>query len=438
MPGVIRSHPQSPTRTCITKFTNCRLVKNGKLVQEDLWISSRNGKILNGQEVFYNHRTAPDQVIDLGGRILSPGFIDVQVNGAFGFDFSVAPERLADYAKGLVKVNRGLVKTGVTSYTPTIVSQRPDVYHKVLPCLGPSGFRRTPAEGAESLGAHLEGPFLNPLKNGIHNKSVLQAPKNGIEDLLDCYGHPNLNKDASPVKYVTLAPEQPGALEVIRELRARGILASIGHTAADYEQAQAGVAAGATMITHLFNAMESLHHRNPGMFGLLGQGNNSSAQPKPFFGIIADGIHLHPSAINIAWNAHPNGFILVTDAMALVGLPDGVHEWTNGDRIIKKGYTLTLEGHGDKIAGSSITLIECVNNFLNWSGVDVAQALDAVTVTPAKMLGVDKVKGKLEPGADADLVILDESVRDDGRKELVVEQVWKFGTCVFDAQNVGQ
>ena len=405
------------------------MLRNGQLVEEDLWISSRNGKILNGQEVFYNHRAAPDQVIDLGGRILSPGFIDVQVNGAFGFDFSVAPEKSTDYVKGLVRVNKGLVKAGVTSYTPTIVSQHPEVYHKVLPYLGATGFRRSPQEGAESLGAHLEGPFLNPLKNGIHNKSVLKAPESGIDALLDCYGPLNLYKENTPIKYVTLAPEQPGALQAIRELRARGILVSIGHTAADYEQAQQGVAAGATMITHLFNAMESLHHRNPGMFGLLGQG----AGPKPFFGIIADGIHLHPSAINIAWNAHPEGFILVTDAMALVGLPDGVHGWTNGDRIVKKGYTLTLEGHDNKIAGSSITLIECVNNFLNWSGVDTAQALGAVTATPAKMLGVDDVKGNLQAGADADLVVLDERIGADGRRELIVEQVWKFGLCVFDA-----
>jgi N-acetylglucosamine-6-phosphate deacetylase len=435
MPGAIRSHPQSPTRTSITKFTKCRLVRDGKLVQEDLWISSRNGKILNGQEVFYNHREAPDQVIDLGGRILSSGFIDVQVNGAFGFDFSVAPEKISDYAKGLRKVNKGLVKTGVTSYTPTIVSQKAEVYHKVLPYLGPSGFKILAADGAESLGAHLEGPFLNPQKNGIHNESVLKAPAGGLDALIDCYGANNLNKDNSPVAYVTIAPEQPGALQAIRELRARGILVSVGHTAADYEQAKAAVTAGATMITHLFNAMESLHHRNPGIFGLLGQGADP-AQPKPFFGIIADGIHLHPSAINIAWNAHPEGFILVTDAMALAGLPDGVHEWTNGDRILKRGYMLTLEGHDNKIAGSSITLIECVNNFLNWSGVGVARALGAVTSTPAKMLGIANTKGSLEPGADADLVVLDEVDGADGRKELVVEQVWKSGYCVFGAATV--
>lgn len=301
---------------------------------------------------------------------------------------------------------------------------------QVLPYLGPSGYRRLASEGAESLGAHLEGPFLNPAKNGIHNKAVLQAPEYGIDSLLDCYGVENLVPENSPVTYVTIAPEQPGALATICALRARGIIVSIGHTAANYEEAQAAVAAGATMITHLFNAMESLHHRNPGMFGLLGQSANPE-QTKPFFGIIADGIHLHPSAINIAWNAHPDGFILVTDAMALVGLEDGVFDWTNGDRIVKKGYTLTLEG-SEKIAGSSITLIECVNNLLNWSDVGIAQALGAVTSTPAKMLGIEQNKGFLEAGADADLVVLDEVIGENGLKVLAVEQVWKFGECVYD------
>jgi len=237
--------------------------------------------------------------------------------------------------------------------------------------------------------------------------------------------------DSSPVKYVTIAPELPGALSAIRSLKAKGITVSIGHSAATYEETKAAVSAGATMITHLFNAMNPLHHRNPGMFGILGQASNLEI-PKPFFGIIADGIHLHPSAINIAWNAHPDGFILVTDAMRLVGLPNGVYDWTNGDRIVKDGPLLTLEG-SNKIAGSSITLIECVNNFFNWSGASIAQALGAVTSTPAKMLGLSDKKGSLDSGADADLVVLDEIMAEDGWRNLKVEQVWKFVKCVFDA-----
>lgn len=187
------------------------------------------------------------------------------------------------------------------------------------------------------------------------------------------------------------------------------------------------------MITHLFNAMEPLHHRNPGIFGLLGT-TSSSLSSKPYFGIIADGIHLHGTTIKIAWTAHPEGLILVTDAMRLSGMPDGVYEWTNGSRIVKEGTMLTLEENG-RIAGSAIGLLQCVENFLNWTGASVPQALKAVTETPARMLGLQGIKGCLEEGADADLVVLD---LQDGvvgeNKKLVVEQVWKFGEKVFERE----
>jgi len=188
------------------------------------------------------------------------------------------------------------------------------------------------------------------------------------------------------------------------------------------------VAAGATMITHLFNAMRPLHHRNPGVFGVLGI---AESLPRPYFGVIADGIHLHPTSVKIAFNAHPDGFILVTDAMHLVGLPDGVYDWTNGRRLIKTGSRLILEGTEGTIAGSTITLIECVSNFLNWSGANIPQALKAVTETPAKMLGLEGVKGCLESDADADLVVIKEELGESG-KNLVIDQVWKFGSKVFD------
>jgi N-acetylglucosamine-6-phosphate deacetylase len=185
------------------------------------------------------------------------------------------------------------------------------------------------------------------------------------------------------------------------------------------------------MITHLFNAMKPLHHRNPGIFGVLGA-TSSSIKEKPYFGIIADGIHLHPTSIKIAWNAHPEGLILVTDAMRLAGMPDGTYDWTNGSRIIKQGALLTLEENG-KIAGSSIELVECVTNFLNWTHSSVPEALKAVTETPAKMLGLEGIKGTLSEGADADLVVLDmQEGAVGGEKRLVVDQVWKFGEKVFD------
>lgn len=187
------------------------------------------------------------------------------------------------------------------------------------------------------------------------------------------------------------------------------------------------------MITHLFNAMAPLHHRNPGVFGVLGVSQNALL-PRPYFGIIADGIHLHPTSIKIAYNAHPAGFILVTDAMQWVGLPDGSYEWTNGERIVKRGSKLTLEGT-EKIAGSAVMLIDCVENFWNWGGVGLAEALSAVTGTPAKMLGMGGVKGCLDEDADADLVVLtEEGGEGGGWKSLRVDQVWKFGSLVFDRE----
>lgn len=227
---------------------------------------------------------------------------------------------------------------------------------------------------------------------------------------------------------ITAAPERGAMTSVIPHLTARGIVFSIGHSESTYEDAHAAVKAGATMITHLFNAMKPLHHRNPGIFGVLGE---AECLPRPFFGVISDGEHLHPTTVKIAYNTYPEGCILVTDAMRLVGLPDGVYEWTNRDRIVKKGSLLTLEG-SDKIAGSAVTLIECVENFVNWTGVSVPQAIKAVTATPARMLGLENVKGCLDSDADADLCVLSENRGQNGEIKLSVVQVWKFGSKIYD------
>lgn len=372
----------------ITKFTNCRLVVGSQLLEQDLWVSSSTGKIVRSQEVFYGDNVVPDITVDLGGKIVAPGLIDVQLNGAFGFNFSQLPEDPSTYGKTLRQVNKSLVQTGVTSYLPTLTSEPVDVFHQALPFLGPSGHNRIAEDGSESLGAHCEGPFISPTKNGIHKVANIIPALSGINDLEACYGPKNLNPTIDPltgsvrppnIKKITAAPEVAAMMSTIPEITKRGIVYSIGHTEASYEEASQAVASGATMITHLFNAMRPLHHRNPGVFGVLGI---AESLPRPYFGIIADGIHLHPTSIKIAFNAHPEGFILVTDAMHLVGLEDGVYEWTNGERIVKRGSRLVLEG-SDKIAGSSITLIECVTNFLNWSGASIPQALAAVTSTPA-------------------------------------------------------
>ncbi|CAI0652677.1 unnamed protein product [Colletotrichum noveboracense] len=429
--------PKTP-KNGITKFTNCRLVKGDALVQEDIWVSSVTGKIIHSQAAFFDDLLLPDETVNLGGRIVSPGMIDCQLNGAFGFNFSTLLEDMSQYGKKVRELNRKLVATGVTSYVPTLTSQRPELYQNAssffcvaLPYLGPSGGSQVANDGAESLGAHVEGPFLNPTKNGIHNVDVLQQAET-FDDLVECYGAENIEPSANggsiPIKMITAAPERGRMTQIIPELRERGIIYSIGHSEATYEEASAAVAAGATMITHLFNAMRPLHHRNPGVFGVLGIAESLA---RPYFGIISDGIHLHPTTIKIAFNAHPDGFILVTDAMHMMGLADGSYKWMNGqdvNNIVKVGSTLLLEGT-DKIAGSAVTLMECVNNFLRWSGTGIPKALKAVTATPAEMLGLKGIKGSLEDGADADLVIFSEEVRD-GATQLVVDEVWKAGTMV--------
>ncbi|KAJ5577806.1 uncharacterized protein N7459_006770 [Penicillium hispanicum] len=411
----------------ITKFTNCRLVRGSSMIEQDLWIDSLTGKILKDQEAFYELHLSPDEIIDLGGRILAPGLIDVQLNGAQGFDFSVPCETKEEYDEGLCLVNRGLARTGVTSYLPTVVSSTPEVYWKVLPSLGPTGATHHAQDGAESLGAHVEGPFISPGRNGIHKPEVLRAAQN-FDDLLHCYGADNLTA-TTPIKMITAAPEVGNMMVQIPEITKRNIIYSIGHSDATYEQAVSATHQGAHMVTHLFNAMRPFYHRNPGIFGLLGQ----SERRRPFYGVIADGIHLHPTSIKIAYNAHPDGLVLVTDAMKLCGLPDGVYEWTNGDRIVKTGARLTLEG-SDKIAGSSATLIECVNNFRRWSGTSTAAAIAAATATPARLLGLEGVKGSLESGADADLIVLGETDDPFSGPTLTVDQVWKRGVKIHDAE----
>lgn len=448
----------SPPR--FTKFKNGILLNDHDLVEGDLLIDSQTGKILKPQSAFYGSCVDPDETIDLNGKIICPGFIDVQLNGGYFFDFSVPS---ATYAEDLRAINRLFIQSGVTSYLPSVISSRSEVYKAVLPHLGPSGPARTAEDGAESLGAHVEGPFLSPARNGIHKLDVL-LEATSFADLEACYGAENL-KPGSTIKKITAAPELGKMMSLIPELTSRNMVVSIGHTDASFSEGQEAIEAGATMVTHMFNAMRPFDHRDPGIVGLLGQNEfdppsprfnlasspisssmsspgqslnlsgqietTSSDATRPFFGLIADGVHLHPSSVRIAYQAHSDGAVLVTDAMKLAGCPDGTYDWTNGDRIIKKGAELTLEANG-RIAGSAVTMIECLNNFRRFTGCTVAQALACVTSHPARMLGEEKRKGALEDGMDADLVVLDTSHED----ELVIDQVWKFGRKVHGRNGV--
>ncbi|XP_020608008.1 N-acetylglucosamine-6-phosphate deacetylase-like [Orbicella faveolata] len=214
--------------------------------------------------------------------------------GGFGVDFSSDPDKLEE---GLKTVAKGLLQHGVTSYCPTIVTSSQESYSEIS-----KKIKRTPGgvDGAEILGSHLEGPFINPAMKGAHKDHLMQQiSTKGAQEIEEFYG------SLDHVSIITLAPELAGEnMEAIRQLVKRNIVVSIGHSAANLSIAEKAAANGATFITHLFNAMLPFHHRDPGIVGLL----TDNETPKPiFYGLIADGIHTHPTATRIAHRSHPRG-----------------------------------------------------------------------------------------------------------------------------------
>lgn len=285
----------------VIQLINCLLVRadSDTLVKEHLWL--QNGKIIDPQGRFWeandNKSFAADVVIDCGGLIIAPGFIDIQINGAFGVDFSMLPNDIEEAGVLIDKVSLGLLSHGVTSYVPTIITSSPESYRTCIAALKTRMGPGSHETGAHILGIHLEGPFITNL--GAHPPCLARPTTiNHVKEVDDVYG------DLSDVSIVTLAPETPGGLEQIEYLAGKDIKVSIGHTRATYDESLAAVEKGATLITHLFNAMSPFHHRDPGVIGLLG---HVPATQRPFYSIITDGIHAHPTSAAIAYNSHPDG-----------------------------------------------------------------------------------------------------------------------------------
>jgi N-acetylglucosamine-6-phosphate deacetylase len=385
-------HPSRTGAEKVTRVTNVRILRGGKLSVEDLWYE--NGKFVDPQARFWASETAnefdPDEIIDGNGMICAPGFVDIQLNGAFGIDFS-SPDITQEAVQ---RVARGLLAHGVTAFCPTVVSSLSPTYRAILP-----RFRRTPssaANGAAVLGLHLEGPFMHPDKKGAHDIAAIHAPEKGLQSVMDCYG------TLDNVSIVTLAPELPGSLDAIKALHALGVVVSSGHCMADIRTAALAKKQGANLITHLFNAMPAFHHRDPGLVGLLG------TMDQPYYGIICDGIHCHPASVKMAYAAHKHGVILVTDAMAALGLEPGLHKL--GQMNVQITTDRAVIDQTDTLAGSIISMDRCVRGFREYTGCSVEEALLAASLHPAAALGLDKKKGSLSFGADADFVLLDDDL----------------------------
>ncbi|PWZ00535.1 Metallo-dependent hydrolase [Testicularia cyperi] len=428
----------------LLRFTNCQaLLPDGNLPADittySLHVDPSNGKIIDGQSAFFDEKAAFTETIDLEGDYLVPGFIDVQINGAYGVDFSdydetVDPVTAAKtYLARLDDFSQRILETGVTSFVPTIITQKADVYRKILPLLAP---RARPGQ-ATSLGYHCEGPFLSPHKKGAHCSSLIKTADRGIESLEEVYGSGPEGLDmASPaVKLLTLAPEVEGILDTIPSLIQRGVTVSIGHTASGIDTAMEAKELGANFITHLFNAMGSFNHRDPGVIGLLGDSEYDfetpaaspaiKRRPRPFYGLIADGYHSHPCSVRMAYSAHPTGCVLVSDAMPWMdpSKPDGVYPWRESSNVVKAGNKVTLQGT-DTLAGSVVPISDCVTNLAKYASIPIHTAAACATIHPAQMLGLQSTKGSLRPGADADLVRLDKVTGQ-------VKETWVAGSKVW-------
>ncbi|RIA96959.1 Carbohydrate Esterase Family 9 protein [Glomus cerebriforme] len=383
----------------LIKIVNGRIVRDHTIINDDV-LYIYDGKIIDPQKHFFTCGNSPDVVINAKGLLIAPGYIDMQINGAFGVDFSVWKGE-KQMKEGLDKVAKGLVKYGCTSFVPTIVSSPKEIYHQVLPLLKPRKGNKD--NGAEVLGVHVEGPFITPSQLGAHEESCLQTATNGFNDFIDIYGLHELKDHA--IKIITVAPDVEGVLDSLKELINSGITVSIGHSSATISQAESAVEKGARCITHLFNAMQQFHHRDPGVVGLLG----TTHIARPFYGIICDGIHVHPNSVKIAYDSHPKGAILITDAMAAMGLPPG--EYTLGGISVRKSGNEKVEViDNGKLAGSVISIDACVKNFKKFTGCSMIEAIEAATLHPAELLGIQNVKGTLNVGADADFVFLDDDL----------------------------
>lgn len=344
-----------------------------------------------------------------GGRgLAAPGFVDLQVNGFAGVDLMAAD------SDGYGRVGEALAATGVTAFLPTFITAPHDTLIAAM------------AEASAAvtlprvLGVHLEGPFLSPDRLGTHPAEPRSDPDPQLLDKLLAAG---------PVRIMTLAPELPGALDLVRRLDEAGVVASIGHSDATAAQANAGFAAGARTVTHLGNAMRPLRPRDPGVAGAALARDDVTVQ------LIVDGHHLAPEMVQLAWRAAAGRFVLVTDAVAAAGMGDGTFALSSVTVHAEHGRVTRADG---RLAGSALTMDAAVRN-LHALGAPLAEAIGAATAAPARVLGfggagrdlgrdagrglgrgpgrgpergfgpgLERGLGRLAPGCAADVVVLDD------------------------------
>jgi len=349
-------------------------------------VKGADAVLVDGDTIAWVGRGRPperpdDEVIAEPGELIAPGFIDLQVNGYAGHDAGTGADAIA-------KISEALPATGVTAFLPTLISSPVEAGAEFIAAVGAAA----ESTGARVLGAHVEGPFINPSFRGAHALENLNEPTPQKVDVF---------VTARP-RLVTLAPELPGALAAIERLHAAGVVVSAGHTGADFEQGRQGIAAGIRFGTHIYSAMPPVHHRNPGIaLALL-------LDPRVTVGLIADGVHVHPSVCEQLIRVKGTSRIaLTTDQTSAAGSPAGNY-LLSGRSVVSDGRVVRLPD--GTLAGSAAKMCDLVRLMAGLPGMTVDRAITLASEIPARVLGERRL-GRITEGACADVVVIDRDSR---------------------------
>ncbi len=355
-------------------------------------------RILDRKALLFNRRilgvidedkapSGPDvEIIDAGGLYVTPGLIDVHSHGCAGEDATTSD------GEGIRKMCRFVVENGVTSWLPTLVTSPLDMMSLAFERFRAQREESRGSEedwgGAEILGVNMEGPFINPVRKGAHLPEYIKAPD---ADYALRY------KDI--IVLLTIAPEMEGGMEFVRRIvEESDIRLAMGHTAGTYDEAVAAFDAGVSEVTHLFNAMTGIHHRDPGTAGA------ALARHNVYCELIADTFHIHKGLFQLVADAKKDRLVLITDSLRATGLPDGEYD-SGGQRVRVEGIRCLLPN--GTIAGSVLRLNQGVRNLYENTDLPFEKAVAAASLNPARAIGVENRKGSIEPGKDADLVLMD-------------------------------
>ena len=325
------------------------------------------------------------EIVDLDGKYLVPGLVDVHTHGIGGYDFNDATKEQVE------KMRMCYAKAGTTSVMATFASQTPDNLVKYV-C--ETNKNRNKDDGyANIIGIHIEGRYLNPAKKGAHSEKLLEKPRLDELDRLTEVMMP------SPMHF-SLAPELEGAEAFIKQIKKLGGTVGIAHTNATYEESMDAISWGATSFTHTFNAMTSVHHRMPGATVCAMTNDNAYAE------VISDGEHLHPAIVNLIYKSKPSDkMVLITDSMAATGEPDGEYSIAGTPVTVINGRAIILPS--GTIAGSTLTMFKAVCNLMKFANISLEKAIKYATVNPAKMVNAKDI-GKIETGYRADFIIVND------------------------------